>query len=303
MTARQLRVGAAFAVLALAACDQATEVTGVRENFLPAALVVPNPAQASVIVCKIGAEGTFHFTASSTTTGDQTTLIGSTFTLEGSGADDPTIADGNCAVVASAPTTATAQNVTVQEDEGQNPANTSFVDIQLFRALGSGGDVTAFGSPITTNDPIQVTFGTDQRWVIVYRNELDEEEGNEGCTPGYWKQEQHFDSWGPTGFTTDQELEDVFDVPDALGLDDTTLLQALNFGGGSGVDGAARILLRAAVAALLNAAHPDVDYAQSTADIIADVNAALASGDRDTMLDLAADLDADNNGIGGCPLD
>jgi len=38
----------------------------------------------------------------------------------------------------------------------------------------------------------------------------------------------------------------------------------------------------------------------TTADVIADVNAALASGDRQTMLDLAGELDADNNL--GCPL-
>lgn len=39
---------------------------------------------------------------------------------------------------------------------------------------------------------------------------------------------------------------------------------------------------------------------RTTAEVIADVNAALASGDRSTMLDLAGELDADNNF--GCPL-
>jgi hypothetical protein len=121
----------------------------------------------------------------------------------------------------------------------------------------------------------------------------------EGCTPGYWRQSQHFDSW--VGYTQAQTLESVFDVPDAFGLDNATLLQALGFGGGSGTTGAARILLRAAVAALLNAASPDVDYPRSVASVIADVNAALASNNRSTMLNLAASLDADNNR--GCPLD
>jgi hypothetical protein len=121
----------------------------------------------------------------------------------------------------------------------------------------------------------------------------------EGCTPGFWKQEQHFDSW--TGFSPSQTLESVFNVPDSLGLDNATLLEALNFGGGPGVLGGAQILLRAGVAALLNAASPDVDYPLSTAEVISAVNAALASGDRDTMLDLAGVLDANNNL--GCPLD
>jgi hypothetical protein len=104
----------------------------------------------------------------------------------------------------------------------------------------------------------------------------------------------------PTGFSPNQTLESVFDVPDSLGLDNTTLLQALSFKGGSGTKGAAQILLRAAVAALLNSAHPDVDYPRTTAEVIAAVNAALASNDRSTMLTLAAQLDADNNL--GCPL-
>jgi hypothetical protein len=120
--------------------------------------------------------------------------------------------------------------------------------------------------------------------------------GDEGCTPGYWK--NHPGSW--TGFTSGSTLESVFDVPDSLGLDNATLLDALNFGGGSGVSGAARILLRAAAAALLNAASSGVAYPLTTAQVISQVNAALASGDRDTMLTLASLLDADNNL--GCPL-
>jgi hypothetical protein len=89
-------------------------------------------------------------------------------------------------------------------------------------------------------------------------------------------------------------------VPNSFGLDNRTLRQALSFQGGSSNTAAARILLRAAVAALLNSAHPDVDYPRTTAEVIADVNAALASNSRSTMLALAAELDADNNL--GCPL-
>jgi hypothetical protein len=123
----------------------------------------------------------------------------------------------------------------------------------------------------------------------------------EGCTPGYWKQPHHLDSWVATGFSPNQTLESVFNVPDQFGLDNRTLLQALSFEGGSDNAAAARILLRAAVAALLNAAHPDVDYSLTTADVIAEVNAALASNSRSTMLTLASRLDRLNNL--GCPLD
>jgi hypothetical protein len=48
---------------------------------------------------------------------------------------------------------------------------------------------------------------------------------------------------------------------------------------------------------VLNAAHPDVQFAFTEGDVIADVNAALASGDRDAMLALATELDNANNGV------
>ena len=43
--------------------------------------------------------------------------------------------------------------------------------------------------------------------------------------------------------TPNQTLESVFNVPDRLGLDNTTLLQALQSGGGPGVKGAAQTVL------------------------------------------------------------
>jgi hypothetical protein len=123
--------------------------------------------------------------------------------------------------------------------------------------------------------------------------------GNQGCTPGYWK--NHTDSWPPTGYSTGDKVKDVF--ADAGGFPtqgNATLVEALGFSGGPGVDGAAEILLRAGVAALLNAAHPAVAYPRTPAQVLTAVNTALASHDRDTMLALAASLDADNNL--GCPL-
>jgi hypothetical protein len=124
------------------------------------------------------------------------------------------------------------------------------------------------------------------------KEECDPPVGDDGCTPGYWK--NHLGSW--SGYSPSATLTSVFGAG-ALG---GTLLEGLSFGGGSGLDGAKRILLRAAVAALLNAASPDVDYTRTTASVIADVTAALNSNDRSTILALALALDADNNL--GCPL-
>ena len=117
-----------------------------------------------------------------------------------------------------------------------------------------------------------------------------------GCTPGYWKVEQHHDSWVPTGYEPTDNLQDVFG-PDAF---DDTLLDALNYGGGPGVDGAKMILLRAAVATLLNATHPDNDFGQTEQQVLDNVAERLASGDRDYMLALAAFYDERNNA--GCLL-
>ncbi len=121
----------------------------------------------------------------------------------------------------------------------------------------------------------------------------------QGCTPGYWK--NHTGSWPATGYSTSQRVDSVFsEASHYPTLDHATLLQALSFGGGTGTTGAAEILLRAGVAALLNAAHPSLAYPRSVSDVITDVNWALASENRDTMLALASNLDADNNR--GCPL-
>ncbi|HZB04112.1 MAG TPA: hypothetical protein VE737_07305 [Actinomycetota bacterium] len=83
-----------------------------------------------------------------------------------------------------------------------------------------------------------------------------------------------------------------------------TFHQALQGGGGSGLEGAAKILFRATVAAFLNAAHEDIDYPYrrfaEPFNIQLKVNQALASLDRATMLQLAEHLDDVNNA--DCPL-
>jgi hypothetical protein len=129
----------------------------------------------------------------------------------------------------------------------------------------------------------------------------------EGCTPGYWKQTQHFGSWvtySPATLVQDVFALSAYYTNGILDLDGNgeadTLLDALNYKGGSGTTGALRNLLRAGVAALLNAANPTVDYPLSEAQVIDQVNAAAATGDRNTILALASRLDQANNL--GCPL-
>jgi hypothetical protein len=119
----------------------------------------------------------------------------------------------------------------------------------------------------------------------------------EGCTPGFWKNSPG--SWPPTGYSPAQTVGSVFAIPGSppklAALANDSLIAALGYQGGDNLVGAARILLRAAVASLLNAAHPDVDFPRTEQEVIDAVNAALATKDRATILALASALDADNN--------
>ena len=113
----------------------------------------------------------------------------------------------------------------------------------------------------------------------------------EGCTPGYWRQCQHLDSW--IGYRPSDHFNTVFGVTnyvDSVGRP-YTLLDVLrgisgnlNYGGGSGgvcallppgyvnnpmdSDPISPNLGFHAVAALLSAAHPSVNYGYAAGDII-----------------------------------
>ena len=131
--------------------------------------------------------------------------------------------------------------------------------------------------------------------------------GGEGCTPGYWKQEQHFDSW--TGYSPGDDFEATF----GLATDSTeimckpekgkpvacdpppTLLQALKANGGC-----QSALARHAVAALLNAASPDTNYFFTIDEIIAIVQDGF-SPNGDYNCESAKDLLAEQNEM-GCPI-
>lgn len=137
--------------------------------------------------------------------------------------------------------------------------------------------------------------------------------GEEGCTPGYWK--NHTDSW-PSSYAPSTPLKTAFWFLDPAapnlqdqtwddayhGFADDTMLEALGYGGGPGLDGATRILLRAATAALLNV---DAEVAYITVNkpqIVKMVRDALKTQDRATIIAMAEWLDDANNSEDGCPL-
>jgi hypothetical protein len=126
--------------------------------------------------------------------------------------------------------------------------------------------------------------------------------GNEGLTPGFWKNKGVKVGW-PSPYTTDLTLEEAgFIIPDGSMTDndkrpvylDNTLLEALKYKGGEDLSGMAQNLLRAATAALLNAAHPEVNYPLSVDDVINRVNDALTE-DRNSMEALKDEFDGYNN--------
>ncbi len=109
----------------------------------------------------------------------------------------------------------------------------------------------------------------------------------EGCTPGYWRQEHHFGNW--VDYVPSDIFDDVFGV-EALG--DMTLLQAV-WAEGGGI----YALARHAVAALLNATSPDVEYPYTEAEVIALVQEAIESGEIESVKDQLEDANEE-----GCPL-
>ena len=114
--------------------------------------------------------------------------------------------------------------------------------------------------------------------------------GGEGCTPGYWRQPQHLHYW--VDYSPGNLFSDTFGVDCSdWACQDKTLLDAVWARGGG-----ENALMRHAVAALLNAANPDVSYEYT--DVITKVWDAYDSG----VFEWTKDLFKDQNEL-GCPLD
>lgn len=105
-------------------------------------------------------------------------------------------------------------------------------------------------------------------------------EGGEGCTPGFWRQSQHYKYW--TKYSPYDILSGVFDVPNSLRLrrpesgkaTNIQLKHAVQLRGGD-----VNALIRHAVAALLNAASSEINYNLTVNEVISKFNAAVRGGD------------------------
>jgi cysteine-rich repeat protein len=116
-----------------------------------------------------------------------------------------------------------------------------------------------------------------------------EKAGGQGCTPGYWKQTQHYDSW-TAPYTPTTLFSDVFENA----FPGQTLVGVMQNGGG-GLDA----LGRHTVAALLNAASSGVSYGMTPSDVINAFNSVFP-GSKDDYTFLKDDFANANES--GCPL-
>jgi len=133
-------------------------------------------------------------------------------------------------------------------------------------------------------------------------------QGDQGCGPGFWKQDQHLDFWVGEGVTPDASFSSVFGVGIDVTfkekgtkgkpslLNDPSLIQALQAKGGK-----VNALARQAVAALLNAESPDVDYALTPGDVVTLLQAAFDSPDPSAIETLKDYFESFNELV--CPLD
>jgi hypothetical protein len=228
------------------------------------------PTVTQIKICAVTAAGTF-------TVGPAVPVGGGSATV----ASPVTVAAGTCQVVAESFNSVTGVGANIAVNE--NPAN--FQTILAQRV--DNGAITTFSF---TNGGT-LFLNAFHGYTLTYTAPPPPPPpGNQGCTPGYWKQSQHFDSW--TTYLRTADFDTTFGVN--FFTPNLTLLEALENGGGD-LDA----LGRHAVAALLNAASNGVAYPYTTTQVIAIVRgtgiyAGKTVEERKDILEAANTL--------GCPL-
>jgi hypothetical protein len=152
-----------------------------------------------------------------------------------------------------------------QEASPEEEAITLFADgvqVGASSGLGDGSVETVATSNNTFTNSLSFVFDGSGAVDDIKVCREEENGGGEGCTPGYWKQRQHFDSWPAPYDPTDlfsEHFEDAFP-----GM---TLVQVLGNGGGG-----LNALGRHTVAALLNSASSGVSFEDSPGQVITAFN-------------------------------
>jgi hypothetical protein len=234
----------AVGVLAVVACQDGSTPTDLQQPALDLVDVstTPDLEPEKNKVCKIGTDAYFEvsrtFVAPSSQAGQSATQT-------------VFVADGTCKNVAEA-------------DFG-NP-----MDVTITELVPTGYQLDKI--EWLTRDGVQTFTGTNTigfqiptvgPTVTTFYNSMIPQDGG-GCTPGYWR--NHYEDWASTGYSPSDDFDTVFGVD--YFSPDISLAEAIWLGGGG-----VRKLARHGTAALLNAAHPSVDYPLTVAEVIALVQA------------------------------
>jgi len=209
-------------------------------------------------------------------------------------ANPATVTPNNCVNVATAGVGANFGHPNmITADETSNPGGVVLQHVRVENAqysyqASSGVSVLMGVTTSQQGDPATGEIANEKATKIVFVYDAEPLSG-QGCTPGYWKQKQHFGNWvGYSPYPTrtlfaDAGFEDVFP-----GM---TLLQVLGQGGGG-----IKALGRHVVAALLNASY-GLDYGMTPQQIIDAFNATVPDGDIEGLHKQLAGANES-----GCPL-
>jgi hypothetical protein len=261
--------------ITIAACADEANVSGLRlANGVASNLEQP---PSVVTLCKIGPAGSSGTFSVSATGGSL--LLGSSLTLAATALDDPSGCVEVWRSVEPQPDPDVVQTVTITETGAS--AGTELEKIVTISTLGGVAEYF----PPTNSAAVPVNYANGA--IMFFKNKETPHIGGQGCTPGYWKVRQHWDSY-PAPYLPTTSFGSVF----ANVFPGRNFVQVMSTGGGGLI-----ALGRHAVAALLNAQTGAVDYGLTPAQVIAMFNAAVASGDYERTKNELAFLNER-----GCPL-
>lgn len=255
----KMGIGLSAAALVLLACNTMDRAP-YGPNFNTSGTGGNAPGTGHLDLCKLGPAGTTA-TFSLTHTGAGTLPLGSSVTVPATSVctwDVNTVWLPNGSGIA-------PDTITITET-----GHTAGVVLQRIVTSGIGG-INGYQEIAPPQNWITIVMDDTYGVVAIFKNDTLLAPTGEGCTPGYWKQSQHFDSW-PSPYTPGQAFSSVF----ANAFPGKSLVQVLALQGGG-----LEALGRHAVSALLSAATFG-DYGLTTAQVISMFNAAYASGDYET---------------------
>lgn len=265
LTRRLASVAAVATVAMLSACSDGVQKGITAPNAPPTLRGELAPGGGYTSICKSGPAGTYHFTVSVSGGGDYTLPRGTSF--------DYTLNEARTADNPSCGYLYLPQNAASWV--GVDPATVTLTEVDLATGM-TVASVRVYANGLLYSSQTGVTSGVahsdyDDIWLIKFENVYTPPPpGGEGCTPGFWK--NSVGSWPPTGYAPSMDFDATFGVN--LFDPNISLMTALGLQGGGKY-----ALARHATAGLLAAAHPDVDYPLTVAEVRTLVQNAVTSGD------------------------